>query len=117
VRVQHLLVGFGMSVPRKSIDRSKAEAAELAAELFERAKAGEDFGELVKEYSADAWPGVYRVANFNVPIDADAGEAERGTLVQSFGDVAFSLEVGGIGMAQYDPLMSRFGWHIIRRLD
>jgi len=117
VRVQHLLIAFEGSVRRKKIERSKEDAAQLAAEVFERAKGDEDFGELVKKYTSDVLPGIYNLANFNVEVDDDIEESERGNLVQSFGDVAFSLGVGEIGMAEYHSIKSRFGWHIIKRLE
>jgi peroxiredoxin len=117
VCVQHLLIAFEGSVPGKKIERSKEDAAKLAAEVFERAKGGEDFSELVKKHTSDAPPGIYNLANFNVEIDDDIEESERGNLVQSFGDVAFSLEVGEIGMTEYHSIKSRFGWHIIKRLE
>jgi len=41
----------------------------------------------------------------------------RGDMVSSFGDVSFSLKVGEIGMAEYSPTGSKFGWHIIRRVN
>jgi len=117
VCVQHLLIAFKGSVRGKKIERSKQDAAKLAAELFERAKEGADFSELVKKHSSDASPGTYNLANFNVDVDDDNDESERGNRVQSFGDVAFSLEVGEIGLAEYHSLKSRFGWHIIKRLE
>jgi hypothetical protein len=36
--------------------------------------------------------------------------------VPAFGDVGFSLDVDGIGVAEYDEASSPFGWHIIKRL-
>jgi len=117
VQVQHLLVAFEGSVPGKRIERSQEDAAKLAAEVFERAKGGEDFSELVKKHTSDVLPGIYNLANFNVEVDDDIEESERGNLVQSFGDVAFSLAVGEIGMAEYHSIKSRFGWHIIKRLE
>jgi peroxiredoxin len=116
VQVQHLLIAFAGSVPGKKILRSKQDAARLADEVLARAKAGEDFGELVKRYTSDVLPGIYNLANYNIEIDDDFEESERGNLVQSFGDVAFSLAVGEIGMAEFHPIKSRFGWHIIKRL-
>ena len=113
VSVQHLLIAFEGSVPGKKIKRSKEDSARLAAELFERAKGGEDFAELVKKHTSDVSPGIYNLANFNVEIDDDIEESERGNLVQSFGDVAFSLEVGEIGMAEHHSIKSRFGWHSV----
>jgi hypothetical protein len=40
----------------------------------------------------------------------------RGDMAQGFSDTAFSLEVGGVGMAAHDPVTSPFGWHIIKRI-
>jgi cyclophilin family peptidyl-prolyl cis-trans isomerase len=65
IAVQHVLIGFAGSPAGGS--RSKEEAAALAAELLERARKGEDFSALVKQYSADPvdpkdpQPGVYRI--------------------------------------------------------
>lgn len=41
----------------------------------------------------------------------------RDGMVPAFGDVAFSLEVGEVGLAPYDAKSSPFGWHIIKRLE
>jgi len=117
VRVQHVLIAFDGSVPGKEIGRSRERAAKLAAEILGFARSGEEFGKLAREYSADAAPGVYRLANFNVQTDDLLKEAERGTVVQSFGDVAFSLEVGQIGLAEYHPLKSPHGWDVVKRLE
>jgi hypothetical protein len=38
-------------------------------------------------------------------------------MVRAFGDIGFSLEVGGVGLAVYDSAMSKYGWHIIKRLE
>ncbi|MHC4380560.1 MAG: peptidylprolyl isomerase, partial [Planctomycetota bacterium] len=41
----------------------------------------------------------------------------RDQLVPAFGDVGFSLKVGEVGIANFDPEASPFGWHIIRRYE
>ena len=38
-------------------------------------------------------------------------------MVKSFGDVSFALKAGEIGLAVYDPKASKYGWHIIKRLE
>jgi parvulin-like peptidyl-prolyl isomerase len=38
-------------------------------------------------------------------------------MVPAFGDVGFALPPGQIGMAEYDPVKSPYGWHIIKRLE
>jgi hypothetical protein len=115
VQVQHILIGFAGSVRGKSITRTREEAKALADEVLARAKKGEDFGELVKKYTDDSFPGIYSMSNTSVP-PAEPGERARWQMVKAFGDVSFSLGPGEIGRADFDPKTSRFGWHIIKRL-
>ena len=116
VQVQHILIGFNGSVPGKMITRSQAEAKKLAAEILKRARKGESFDELVKKYTDDQAPGIYGMSNNGAEPDKAKGEYPRSGMVQSFGDVSFGLKVGKIGIANYDPAKSKFGWHIIKRL-
>ena len=48
---------------------------------------------------------------------SEVGWTPRDGVVRAFGDVGFALEVGEIGMSEYDATASPFGWHIIRRLE
>jgi foldase protein PrsA len=115
VVVQHILIGFKKSVRGKELERTKKEAAALAEQLLERARAGEDFDAMVKEYTDDQYPGVYRLTNFDAPLMQNSHE--RKSMVANFGAVAFELEVGEVGLAKYHPGNSPFGWHIIKRLE
>jgi parvulin-like peptidyl-prolyl isomerase len=115
VKVQHILVAFKGSVPSKTIERTKAEAQALADELLERARGGEEFDALVKEYTADKYPGIYVLTNTGAPRRSGAQMREQ--MVPGFGDVAFRLAVGEIGMAQHHGVNSPFGWHVIKRLE
>lgn len=120
VTVQHILIGYEGSIPGKGITRTKEEAEQLAREIFDRARSGEDFDALVKEYTDDSHPGIYMMANHGVQIDASQQTQrvfQRGRMVAAFGDVGFPLEVGGIGLAEHDPQKSPYGWHIIKRLE
>jgi parvulin-like peptidyl-prolyl isomerase len=117
ITVQHILISFQGSIPKETVTRSKEEAEKLAYEIFERAKKGEDFDGLVKEYTDDNYPGVYKMANFNAEPDFDQGEHERSRMVKEFGDVSFRLSVNEIGMAEFSPERSKYGWHIIKRLN
>jgi parvulin-like peptidyl-prolyl isomerase len=117
IAVQHILIAFQGSIPDAKVTRTRAEAEALAKELFDRVKKGEDFGALVKGYTDDEYPGIYRMSNFDVTPDASKQEYSRAKMVQAFGDVGFSLAVGGIGLAVYDPKTSKYGWHIIKRLE
>ncbi len=116
VEVQHILISFQDAIPDEKVTRSQEEAETLARELLERAKSGEDFDALVKEYTDDQHPGIYRMSNVGIPPDAASQEFSRERMVRAFGDVSFSLEVNEIGMANYDPSASKYGWHIIKRL-
>lgn len=115
IEVQHILIGFYGSLPGQSLNRPQSEAETLAKQLFEQARQGAEFDSLVRQHSNDAYPGRYKLANTGVT--PGEGEYARGMMVTGFGDVAFQLEVGEVGMAAYDPEKSKYGWHIIKRLQ
>jgi len=117
VTVQHILIAFEGTVPGKNVTRTQEEAAELAGELLAKAKSGADFDALVKEYTDDQHPGIYKMANLGVQANPAQGVYPRERMVKSFGDVGFSLEVGEVGMAGFDPAGSKYGWHIIKRVE
>jgi len=117
VTVQHILIAFKGSLPDPKVTRSKEEAEKIALQIFERAKAGEDFAAMVKMYTNDSTPGIYKMTNKGVTPDKSEQEYSRTGMVKAFGDVGFSLEVGGVGLAVYDPATSKYGWHIIKRLE
>jgi len=114
VQVQHILIGFTGSVPGKAISRSKEDAKKLAYEILERARKGEDFNELVGKYTDDSPPGIYGMSGTGVA--PAQGEYARDSMVAAFGNVGFTISPGNIGIADYDPVASPFGWHIIKRL-
>lgn len=115
IKLQHILISFAGKVPGKSITRGQEEARVLAGQILERAKSGEDFDELVRANTDDQAPGIYRLANSG--ITPASGEFSRDRMVPAFGNIGFSLAPGGIGMAEYDPRTSPYGWHIIKRLE
>ena len=61
-------------------------------------------------------PGIYKMANFGLAADRSQSVFARDKMVQAFGDVGFPLEIGGIGLAEYDSVKSKYGWHIIKRV-
>jgi hypothetical protein len=117
VAVQHVLISFKGAIPKPQVTRTREEAQKLAQEILERARKGEDFNSLVKQYTDDEYPGIYRMSNIGVTADPGKEEYPRAGMVKAFGDVSFSLPVGGIGMAEYDPKESKYGWHIIKRIE
>jgi len=117
VTVQHVLIAFKGSIPKDEVTRTKEQAETLAEEIFVRAKQGEDFDALVKNYTDDAYPGIYSMSNVNIPPDEDKGEFSRTRMVKGFGDISFGLSKGEVGLAEYDPVGSKYGWHIIKRIE
>ena len=117
VTVQHILIAFEGTISKETVTRTQEEAEKLAFEIFERAKIGEDFDSLVKEFTDDQYPGVYRMSNFDAEPDMDQGEFSRSKMVKAFGDVSFKLLVNEIGLADYDREDSKYGWHIIKRIQ
>ena len=76
------------------------ENEETANEVKERLEAGEDFAELAKEYSIDT---------SNAESDGGLGYFSKGTMVEEFENIAFSMKVGEIS----DPVKTDYGYHII----
>ncbi|HEX9305010.1 MAG TPA: peptidylprolyl isomerase [Thermoanaerobaculia bacterium] len=115
IKLQHILISFTGKVPGKNITRTQDEARALAHQIFGRAKKGEDFDSLVRTYTDDRAPGIYALANSGVT--PGEGEFSRDRMVPAFGEVGFSLARGEIGIAEYDPVKSPYGWHVIKRLE
>ena len=122
VTVQHILIGFkdavgfkGRQVPPKATERTQEEAKALADSLLERALKGEDYDNLVKEYTDDSAPGIYKMSNHGATPKPE--HRSRTGMVAAFGDTGFPLKIGEIGMAEYDPKTSPFGWHIVKRVE
>ena len=97
VRASHILI----SVPRTADADTRKAAREKAAGILTRARAGEDFAALAKEFSQD--PG--SAAN-----GGDLDFFKQGDMVGPFNDTAFALEPGAIS----DLVETDFGFHIIK---
>ncbi len=115
IKVQHILIGFVGSVPGKNLTRSQEEAKTLAYQILERAQKGEAYEALVREYTDDAFPGIYGMSNKG--IAAGTGEYPRDRMVPAFGNVGFKLAVGDVGVADYDATTSPYGYHVIKRVE
>jgi hypothetical protein len=112
--VQHILISFAGTGTKAT--RTQDEAKKLAADVFAQAKGGADFDKLVQQYTDDSPPGIYNMSNIGVAADQAQQEVSRDQMIPAFGDIAFDLEVGEIGMAEFDATTSPYGWHIIKRL-
>ncbi len=97
VRVRHILVTWK---PMGTTDDKGAIRKQMAP-ILERARAGEDFAALAREFSDD-----YATKQYG----GDTGLFQRGQMVPAFEDVAFALKPGEIS----DPVETVFGVHILK---
>ena len=95
VKAQHILFKTQGKTPDEI-----AKIKEKAQQVLERAKKGEDFSNLAKQFSEDT----------TAAAGGDLGDFGRGQMVPEFERVAFSLGVGAIS----DLVQTQFGLHIIK---
>jgi hypothetical protein len=113
VEVSHILVSPA-GAPRVQVkDRTPEQAEQLAAELLSRVKAGEDFESVRVSNTNDRGPPIYKLMAGPRPT---GGAYSRHQMAKGFGDVAWRLAIGEIGVAPFDAQASPFGWHIIQRV-
>ena len=104
VGASHIIIKRIEDEDKKLSDEKKAEAKKKAEEVLAKAKAGEDFSELAKEYSQDT---------VSAKNGGDLGFFKKGEMVKPFEEAAFSMKVGEIS----DLVESDFGYHIIKVTD
>ncbi|HEX8142660.1 MAG TPA: peptidylprolyl isomerase [Pyrinomonadaceae bacterium] len=78
-----------------------AKARSTAEDIVRRARGGENFEALAKEYSTDP---------SNKDKGGDLGWFGRGRMVKAFEDAAFALQPGQVS----DVVQTQFGYHIIK---
>lgn len=94
--VRHIL----MSTQNKS-DSAKAETRKKMENVQKRAQKGEDFSKLAKQYSED--PGSKNNGGLYEKF-------ERGSMVQPFDSLAFSLPLGSVSEVFETP----YGYHVMK---
>ncbi|HZE95759.1 MAG TPA: peptidylprolyl isomerase [Planctomycetota bacterium] len=113
ITLKHVLIAFA-GAKDSSQTRTRAEAEKLAFDVVNRAKGGEDFDKMMKDYSNDPGDGTYTLVNAG--IQEAQGESRRDQMVPAFGNVGFRIGVGEVGLADYDPKSSPYGLHVIKRV-
>ncbi len=101
VRASHILLSTrDMTTNKELSDEQKAAKRKTAEDLVKRARAGEDFAKLAKDYSED--PG----------SKDNGGEYKfpRGQMVKEFENTAFSLKTNEVS----DVVTTQFGYHVIK---
>jgi len=94
------------------VDALNAEAEAKHLEIDNQIKEGE----ITKEEANNAMQTFVDDLRARGDAKQETIEHPRGAMVPAFGDVGFSLDVDGIGVAEYNEASSPFGWHIIKRL-
>ena len=100
VRASHILLLY----PEGATQAQRDSVMQLAEELRDRARAGEDFAAMAETYSDD--PG-------SAARGGDLNFFPRGTMVPAFEEAAFALEPGEVS----DVVESQFGLHVIRSTE
>ncbi len=95
VHLHHVLIALPEKPTEAELDKAKARAAEV----IEKARAGEDFAKLAKEYSDDA---------STRDDGGDLGEIERGTIATEWEQVVFAMDKGEVR----GPISGPRGLHV-----
>lgn len=105
VAASHVLIQYkGSMRAGPNITRTKDEAKKLALEVRDKARKGQDFAALAKQYSDE--PGAKDRAGA-------LGKFTRPQMVKPFADAAFALKPGEIS----DVVETDFGFHVIKRTE
>lgn len=103
VAAQHVLISYrGAKNAPKSVLRSKASAKKLAQDVADKARAGSDFTQLVKDYSEDEG---------TKDRLGSVGKFTPDKMVKPFSEAAFRLKVDEVS----DVVETEFGFHVIKR--
>ena len=100
MRASHILLRVEQGAPPGQKQAQKAKAEEILA----RARKGEDFGALAKQYSQD--PG-------SAVRGGDLGYFGKGAMVPAFDSTAWALKPGEIS----GVVETQFGYHIVKATE
>jgi peptidyl-prolyl cis-trans isomerase C/peptidyl-prolyl cis-trans isomerase SurA len=105
VRAAHILIEFEGYWPpsRRKVERTRSEAYQMAVELRLRARSGESFADLARVHS-------------DCPSAEDGGDLGHflpGDMEPEFEAAVRETPIGAVGQVT----RTKFGWHVIKRLD
>jgi ABC-type uncharacterized transport system auxiliary subunit len=103
VKVQHILIAFVGAKRGSDSNRTYEQAQQTAADVLARARKGEDFAALMKEFSHD------EAATYVIKRDSD--------FAADFKAAALRLQPGEVGVVVHQRVRSPFGFHIIKRVE
>lgn len=105
IGAKHILVMHAQSKSKPdAVTRSREDARRRAEEALTKLRIGAEFEALVKEYTDE--PG-------GAERGGDLGVFDRSTMVKSFADAAFLLQVGEVS----GVVETVYGFHIIKRTE
>ena len=96
VEARHILIKVDQDAAAEEV----AKAKEKIEDPLKKARDGQDFAELAKQYSEGP----------SKDKGGYLGSFRREAMVKPFADKAFAMQAGDIS----DPVRTRFGWHIIK---
>ena len=96
VEARHILIKVGQDAAPEEV----AKAKETIEDILKKARGGQDFAELAKQYSEGP----------SKDKGGYLGSFRRDAMVKPFADKAFAMQAGEIS----DPVRTQFGWHIIK---
>jgi peptidyl-prolyl cis-trans isomerase D len=99
--VSHILLEAGATADEASKETARQQAADIAA----RAREGEDFAQLAREFSQDIG---------SAENDGDLGWIEPGMMSDSFEEAMYALTLEA---PVSEPVQTGFGWHVILLRD
>ena len=116
VVVQHCLVA-SEDADLIGVTRTLEESERVARTVYEKARAGATFGDLVRLYSDDLGAdGMYDISNYGVPPRRPDG-IERNKVLKGIANAAFTMAPGDISLVPHDPEKSPLGWHVVKRIE
>ena len=98
-------------------DEADAKSAEIQKEamaLSTALKARVDSKEMTMQQASDEFNEAAKGLRARL---SEIQWLPRGQMVPGFGNIGFALEVGEIGISNFDKIDSPFGWHIIKRYE